>query len=224
MQYTVRTYLGAVGGVVVAVSRPKLLSWGVEGTVIEPPVDPEEYGGYTGELSKGIRVSNAVSKRSTVLAWNVHQELVRDMPWTLVGNNPDMPEAQPARDWDHLRQLLRSHRFYIHTSQVDMEDGYNLALLEAMGTGLPVISTRSPTSPVIDGESGFISDDISYLRWGMQQLLADPRLAMQMGAKGSQAVLQAFSVSRFLMRWHEAIAEARARHQRLLRRTRTNVH
>ncbi len=224
MQYTVRTYLRMVGGVVVAVSKPKLTSWGVDGTVIEPPVDGDDYGGYTGELPEGIRVSNFVSKRASVLAWNVHREIVRDIPLRLVGNNPDIVGVEPARDWNHLRHLLQTHRFYLHTSDPSLEDGYNLALLEAMGTGLPVVATRSPTSPVVDGQSGFISDDIEYLRWGIHQLLTDPQLAFQMGERGRQAVLQQFSVSRFLESWHEIIGEARAKQQRVHRKSKKFAH
>ena len=224
MQYTVRTYLRMVGGVVVAVSRPKLASWGVDGTVIEPPVDGDDYGGYTGELPRGIRVSNFVSKRAQVLAWKVHCEISHNVPLTLVGNNPDITESQPADDWNHLRRLLRSHRFYVHTSQADLEDGYNLALLEAMGTGLPVVTTQSPTSPVIDGQSGFISNDVNYLRWGIQQLLADRDMAGRMGEIGRQTVLQRFSVAKFLEHWHEAIHEAQLRQQRLYRKSRRIAH
>jgi hypothetical protein len=44
MQRTVRAYLRLVGGVVVAASKPNLLSWGVQGTVIEPPAEANEYG------------------------------------------------------------------------------------------------------------------------------------------------------------------------------------
>ncbi len=47
MQCTLRNYLRMVGGVAVAASQPKLLSWGVEGIVIEPPVDSDDCGGYT---------------------------------------------------------------------------------------------------------------------------------------------------------------------------------
>jgi hypothetical protein len=224
MQYTVRTYLRMVGGVVVAVSKPKLTSWGVEGTVIEPPVDPDEYGDYTGELPEGIRVSNLVSKRARILAWDVHQEIVRNIPLLHVGYNPDITGVEPARDWDHLRHLLRTHRFYLHTSDPDLEDGYNLALLEAMGTGLPVVATCSPTSPVVDGQSGFISDNVEYLRWGIQQLLSDPQLAFQMGERGRQVVLERFSVSRFLESWHETIGEARARQQRIHRKPKKFAH
>ncbi len=224
MQYTVRTYLRMVGGVVVAVSRPKLLSWGVDGTVIEPPVDGDDHGGYTGELAKGIRVANFVSRRAHLLAWDVHREITRDTPMTLVGNNPDMPGSEPAQDWNHLRVLLQAHRFYVHTAGADLEDGYNLALLEAMGTGMPVIATRSPTSPVVDGESGFISDNVNYLRWGAQQLLTDRELAARMGEAGRRAVLERFNVTNFLEHWQDAIREAQVRQQRMARKSRKLAH
>ena len=43
---TLQQYLGVVGGVAVGVSQSKLESWGLQGMVIEPPVDPDQYGGY----------------------------------------------------------------------------------------------------------------------------------------------------------------------------------
>ena len=224
MQNTVRTYLRMVGGVVVAVSHPKLLSWGVEGKVIEPPVDGEDYEGYTGEFPRGIRVSNFVSKRAQVLAWNVHEQITRDYSLTLVGNNPDIPDSYPADDWNHLRRLLQTHRYYVHTTEPNLEDGYNLALLEAMGTGMPIISTNSPTSPVVDGESGFISDDVNYLRWGIRQLLEDPELAAKMGERGRRTVVERFSVAKFLERWHETIREAQSRQLRLYRKPKRVAH
>ena len=143
---------------------------------------------------------------------------------TLVGNNPDIPGSEPARDWDHLRELLQVHRFYLHTAQPDLEDGYNLALLEAMGTGLPIVATSSPTSPVVDGESGFISNDLNYLRWGMRQLLEDPELARKMGETARATVLRQFSVSKFLEHWHEVIREAQARQKRVYRQARSLAH
>lgn len=224
MQNTVRTYLRMVGGIIVAVSRSKLASWGVEGRVIELPLDGEDYGGYTGELPRGIRVSNFATKRAQVLAWDVYQELTRDVNMTLVGSNPDIPASEPARDWDHLKDLLRSHRFYVHTAQPEFEDGYNCALLEAMGTGLPIISTSSPTSPVVDGESGFISDDLNYLRWGIKQLMTDQDLARKMGENARNTALRQFSMSRFLERWHEAIREAQSRQKRLHKKSRRFAH
>ncbi len=224
MQDTMRTYVRLVGAVVIAVSETKLASWGVPGKIIEPPIDSDDYGGYTGEIPRGIRVSNFITKRAHVLALDVYKDLTRDVEMTLVGSNPDIPGSEPARNWDHLRELLQTHRYYVHTARPGLEDGYNLALLEAMGTGLPVISTSSPTSPVLDGESGFVSDDLSYLRWGIKQLIDDPELARRMGERARNTVLSRFSMSKFLERWHDAIREAQARQKRTYRKPRRAAH
>jgi hypothetical protein len=34
----------------------------------------------------------------------------------IVGHNPGMPEAWPSEDWDHLKKMLSSYRFYVHTA------------------------------------------------------------------------------------------------------------
>ena len=47
----------------------------------------------------------------------------------IVGVNPDFPDVHPSRDWDHLRDLYRSYRMYVHTAQQGMEDAWNTSTL-----------------------------------------------------------------------------------------------
>ena len=47
-------------------------------------------------------------------------------------------------------------RVYLNTLVEDYEDGYNLALLEAMSAGMPVISIANKTSPIENGVNGYI--------------------------------------------------------------------
>ena len=42
-----------------------------------------------------------------------------------------------------------------------------MSLLEAMATGMPVISTSNKTSPIINEVNGFISNDIKYFIYSM---------------------------------------------------------
>ena len=51
---------------------------------------------------------------------------------TLVGRNDNMPGVEPAHDWAELKQILSRHRFFVHTADPNLEDGYNMATLEAM--------------------------------------------------------------------------------------------
>ena len=133
---------------------------------------------------------------------------MQGFPCRLVGSDPDRPGGEPADSWDHLKSLLRSHRCFIHTSSQQADEGYDLALLEAMAIGMPVVSTVSPNSPVRDGVSGFVSDDIAYLRDGVRRLLADRELAVQMGQEARHRVLQEFTLKRFILSWQAALEAA----------------
>lgn len=100
---------------------------------------------------------------------------------TLVGRNPDMPGVEPARNWEHLKEIFSQHRFYAHTADPLYEDGYNMASIEAMAAGLPVLSNRHPSSPIQHGVNGFVSDDPTELNHYAKLLLEKPDMARSMG-------------------------------------------
>jgi glycosyltransferase involved in cell wall biosynthesis len=77
-----------------------------------------------------------------------------------------------------------------------------------MATGMPAISTRAPGSPVVDGDNGFLDDDVTALHEKARGLLADPGLALRMGARAREAVLDQFSVSAFVSGWQTAFERA----------------
>jgi len=129
--------------------------------------------------------------------WEFHQQAFGGLPVTLVGHNPALPDVHPAGSWAELQRIFRRHRFYIHTADPCLEDGYNMATLEAMAAGLPVLGNRHPTSPVEHGVSGFLSDDPAELRGYARRLLEDRALAAQMGAAARECVARRFSRAHF---------------------------
>ena len=116
---------------------------------------------------------------------------------------------QAANGWDHLRAILRSHRFYIHTADPLLEAGYNMATAEAMAAGLPVLGNRHPTSPIKHGVSGFLSDNPKELRHYARILLGDRDLAKLMGRRARQTVIERFSLVRFKHAFLRSIEIAR---------------
>lgn len=113
---------------------------------------------------------------------------------------------------------MSRHRFFVHTADVQLEDGYNLATLEAMAAGLPILGNRHPTSPVEHGVSGFLSDDPAELRLYAMRLLRDQRLTVQMGREARKAVEEKFPPGKFKAGLLHAIEMARSKwreHQRL---------
>jgi hypothetical protein len=194
---------------VVAVSKLKAKSWGHFDDIVTACASPEDYPVWQGDLARGLRVANHILRRPRILMWEFHEQTFGSLPITLVGHNPEMNGVKAANDWTELKDILSHHRFYIHTANPEFEDGYNMATLEAMAAGLPVLGNRHPTSPIIDGVNGFLSDDPTELRSHATRLLQDRELAARMGAAARETVAKRFPPSRFAERFERSILAAR---------------
>ena len=209
MKSLISHYLKLIGGHAVAVSFLKAKSWGLSEDIVPFGANPDDYLPYKGDVSKGLRICNEISKRKKILYWDFHKEAFNGVPIRLVGHNPDMPEVEPARNWAHLKEILSSHRFYIHTADPKFEDGYNMATLEAMAAGMPILGNRHPTSPVEHGISGFLSDDPAELLSYAKMLIVDQDLAVRMGEEARKIVAKQFSLSKFSKGFIRSIEIAR---------------
>jgi hypothetical protein len=197
MRNMIRTYLRMVGGHAVATSMFKGESWGFVEDIVHPGVDVNDYLPYSGREAAGLRICNFISSRRKILLWDLHERAFSGLSVTLVGHNPDLPGVEAAKDWNHLKRILQAHRFFIHTADPHLEGGYNMATVEAMAAGLPVLGNCHPTSPVEHGVSGFLSDDPEALRHYARMLLADHDLAARMGQRARETAAQYFSLERF---------------------------
>jgi hypothetical protein len=208
MRAQLDTYLRAISAMAVAVSENKAASWGQRCPVIRPCADPDEYAGFTGDEPSALRVANHVMRRPERFAWDAHLRIILGHACTLVGDNPELGSA-PAPSWEALRGYYRSHRAYVHSAGAELDDGYNLGVVEAMMTGMPVVSLAGAESPVIDSVNGFVSGDTDVLRARLGQLLGDRAFARELGARARATALERFSVAEFIAGWHAALDQAR---------------
>ena len=215
---TLKQFLSLTSVRAVAVSQLKARSWGVADEILPFGVDPDAYLANTAELARGIRVSNQFNRRRNILLVDLHTQAFSGLPMTLVGHNADIPDSRPARDWTHLKELLSTHRFYVHTADPRLEDGYNMASLEAMASGLPVLGNVHPSSPIVHGKSGYLSDDPEQLRRYAELLLNDPELAARLGAEAKRVVGARFHVRTFRAGFRQAIANAQKRYRKKAQR------
>lgn len=190
------------------ISKTKRYDWGLPGEIIMPGIDASLYGGYTGEKNVAIRVGNSIKSRALMTGYSMQEEVLHGLPNLLVGVNPEIPESQPSKNWDDLKRIYREHRLLLNTSMPPWEDGYNLAVLEAMATGMPVVSVANPTSPLTDAVDGFLNVDAGGLRKNVEKLLGDKNLAMEIGARGRETVKKYFPMDAFLEKWDSAIKRA----------------
>lgn len=209
LRQAVSHYVRITGTHVTAVTRMKGESWGFAEDVVAASAECNDYPPYRGDLPRGLRVANQIGAKRRTLLWDLHERAFAGLPVTLVGRNPDLPDVAPARDWDGLKRIFSRHRFFIHTADPAFEDGYNMATLEAMAAGLPVLGNRHPTSPVIHGVSGFLSDDAEELKAYAQKLIAEPELAAEMGREAQKTVAAMFGVEKFKRGIENSIRAAR---------------
>ncbi|MCX5645660.1 MAG: hypothetical protein NTZ17_13440 [Phycisphaerae bacterium] len=211
MRDMLRTYIDLVGGHVVATSMFKGESWGFTEDIVPFGIDADDYPLCSGEQPRGLRICNFINNRRQILLWDFHERAFEGVPVTLVGHNPDLPGVEAAKNWDHLKTILQSHRFYIHTADPRFEAGYNMAMAEAMAAGLPVLGNCHPTSPIRHGITGFLSDDPAQLQRYARMLLADKELALLMGRRARQTVVERFSLTRFRHGFLRSIEIARGK-------------
>ncbi|WP_437730733.1 glycosyltransferase [Sorangium sp. So ce1335] len=127
----------------------------------------------------------------------------------------DGPEAAPLRalaeelgirdrvvfagERHDVPELLSSSDVFVLSSD---SEGLPLSMVEAMATGLPVISTAVGGIPalVADGETGFLvpSGDVDALAAKLATLKADPEQARAMGKQGRKLALGRYSAERMM--------------------------
>ena len=189
----------------VFISENKMKDWGCEGSIITPGIDSNEYRGYSGDIQKVLRVGNMIKERDLMMGHTVQEKILKDIPNMLMGENPTIPESRVSKNWEELKSNYVSHRLFLNTTVNQYEDGYNLAMLEAMATGMPVVCTGNDTSPIVNGENGFISDDIQYLREKIRFLFENRDEAKRIGQNGRKTVKENFSLEKFVEKWETVI-------------------
>jgi glycosyltransferase involved in cell wall biosynthesis len=88
-------------------------------------------------------------------------------------------------------------------------EAFGLVLAEAMASGTPVIGSRIGGIPYVIGDAGLLVEpgDVGGLAAALRKVLDDPVLALELGARGRQRVLQEFTWSRTAARTLEAYAD-----------------
>jgi len=209
MKEMLHKYIELVGGHAVAVSMLKGSSWGFTDDIVPFCADPTDYLPYSGQDACGLRICNFLQSRKRILLWDFHEKAFEGLPIRIVGHNPGMPGVSAARNWGRLKELLQSHRFYIHTADPRLEDGCNMATVEAMAAGMPILGNKHPGSPVEHEVSGFLSDDADELRGFARMLLEDRDLAIRMGRQARKTAIERFSPVAFKKSFLRSIETAR---------------
>ncbi len=182
---------------------PNTVAWlketfGVDVPYIPLGLDPDSYGPYTGEDAHVLSVIHSWQERGW--HYKTYLEGTTDVP-TLHIDHLDSSKA--VQKYDDIQRLLRRSRVYLH----DGEQEYTITLIEAMMTGMPIVSFRLPGIEryVVEGENGFVVDNAKQLRDRCQMLLHDADLARKMGAASRAMAVRDYDEARWRRDWITAI-------------------
>jgi glycosyltransferase involved in cell wall biosynthesis len=161
-------------------------------------LDPNAYGPVTGEDRNVLSIIHSYRDRGWhVDAWT---EATRDLPTLHVDH---LDPAQPVFEYDDLQRALRRARVYLH----DGEQEYTITLIEAMMTGLPLVSFRIPGIEryVEHGVNGFVGETAKEIREHCRLLLEDDDLVHRMGAASRAKAEREFHEERWQRQWVEIL-------------------
>lgn len=177
-----------------------------------------------------VMVGRLVEKKApfvSLLAFAGIADDVPDAQLEVVGDGPLMAPCQQlckalgiegkvifagARPHDYVLAALSKARCFIQHSvrapDGDME-GTPVGVLEAMGMGLPVVSTRHGgiRDIVSEGKTGLLVDeyDVEGMSHAMRKVAANPELARELGRKARQSVLENWTSEKSVGRLWEII-------------------
>lgn len=185
---------------------------------------PQKLSGVRGVATpvRMIAVGRLVGKKAPIATLQAFQECSKQFPkieLDLVGDGPLRPHAEAfvrtsgltdvirmhgAMEHCKVRQLMADADIFVQHSVVDPTNGDEellpVAILEAMATGLPVVSTRHAGIPeaVEDGVTGFLvpEGDVLGMSARMLRLCRNPDLRQALGAAGRKVAEDRFSWER----------------------------
>ena len=172
--------------------------------VIEHGVEVPSHARASHRLGRGIVVVNNIRQRGRRLGYDVFRDCRSQVPLVLVGMDSldagglgEIPNAD-------LPGFVAEYRFFFNPIRYT---SLGLAILESMQVGLPVIglATTELVTVVQDGVHGYLSTNVNTLVDRMHALLADPRLAAELGENARAYARRRFGIDRFVDDWHRTL-------------------
>jgi hypothetical protein len=159
---------------------------------------------YSGEIERGLVVTNHLARRGRRMGADLFSALRTEMPLDLVGMEAQALGGLGEIDHPQLPAFAARYRFLFSPVRYS---SLSLSTLEVMMAGMPVVAlaTAEMATVIEHGVSGYTVTDAGRLADAMRALLSDPGLARRLGAGARRTALERFSIERFSADWDAAL-------------------
>ena len=132
------------------------------------------------------------SKNNKIRCWFIGKGISHDM--LKIGSQ--ISNITMIADIDDLRPYRKSASVFINPMRLG--SGLRIKILEAMGSGLPVVSTSLGAAgiPVQNGENCFIADTPKEFSDAILWILTDKKLAQKIGENGKKMVENKYEINK----------------------------
>jgi glycosyltransferase involved in cell wall biosynthesis len=180
-------------------------------TIIGMGIDTRLYSRHDGRIPRVLVVAQNLPGRGAEKGCGNVLRLADKLPFTIVGHGSErMPSGVGAApDFDALRRYYRSHRVFLNPGP-----SLGMSTLEAMATGMPVVTFRPVNSDIVrDGENGYVVDSVREAERTLRAILGNARLARRLGVHARETIRERFAFGNFVERWNSLIKSAVYEHR-----------
>jgi hypothetical protein len=175
-------------------------SWNLSGEVI-----------YPGSVINTDSSNEARSPPALVVGNNLDRDHFDEETLEYIIQNEEVavcganPAYQPGYvSWSKLTELYQNSLCYLNLLQPP-ENSFNLATVEALSTGCPVVTTPHPHSIFTDEENALICHTPYEFTEAIQRLRDDPLLVERLSHESEHLAEELFSLDRFVGDWNRIL-------------------
>lgn len=184
-------------------------------SIIRGYVDETIYKDWSGEIPQVLTFANDFNARLRHCNYNCYRiymkEIFPHIPAALQGYGNENVTKKKAISWDEQVALYKKYAVYFNLNSPPASLTYSF--VEALMTGIPIVSigpklgsidnvdTYEVPKILINGENGFYSDSVEWLRGYINMLLNDRELGKKIGAAGRKTALSLFSKQIIKEQW-----------------------
>ncbi len=193
----------------VSVGELKKKSWPVVGKLIflTPPAALPAPGPGKG-YDRVLVVGNGIRERGAEVGYDLISQVMQKIPLTIIGNNPHIEGAIVPKQRSEFIEAFRSGRIYLYATRAPYNDGYNVAMIEAMSMGMAIVTIKHPSSPIVHKHNGLVGETAEELVSHIQTLMKNPSLTDELGLRARETVDRQFSETAFIAEWNKIMQAA----------------